>query len=167
MLQEDEGIFLNTNFLHAYFPAEEGFSTHPNIVFSPELIAPYSSAVFTKYIQPIIEDPEIPYILLKPDIPWQRESLDLLDKAFSLMQKYGTASDHYGPFPILPLTYAEAESPCYELEVQTLLGQIWKIIYGNRDAIPKIALKKATKSCKYGCRKCLRSFRKITPSKSL
>ncbi len=142
-LQEGDGIFLNANFLHAYYPAVDGFSTHPNFVFSPELIAPYVSTAFAKYIQPIMEDKEIPYILLKPDTPWQREVLALLDKTYSLLQKYGPASKHYGQFPMLPFDHADIESPCYELEVQTILGQIWKIICFNRDAIPKITVKKS------------------------
>ncbi len=142
-LQQGDGIFLNTNFLHAYYPAVDGFSAHPNFVFSPELIAPYVSTAFAKCIQPIMEDKEVPYILLKPDTPWQREVLALLDKTCSLLQKYGLASKHYGQFPMLPFDHADIESPCYELEVQTILGQIWKIICFNRDAIPKITVKKS------------------------
>ncbi len=160
VLQEGEGIFLNANFLHAYYPATKGCSTHPNFVFSPELIAPYGSTTFAKYIQPITEDKEIPYILLKPDTPWQREVLNLLDRACSLLQKYCLASEHYGQFPMLSFVHAGIESPCYELEVQTLLGQIWKIIYANRDAIPKIAVKKSNQILQVRMQKMLAFIQK-------
>ncbi len=142
-LQDGDGIFLNANFLHAYAPGMVGESTHPNIVFSPALIAPFGSTVFAKYIQPIIEDPEIPYILLNRNTPWQAEVLALLDLAFSLLQKYGSASQHYGQFPILPFDHAGLESACYELDIQLLLGQIWQIIFQNRENIPRIAVKKS------------------------
>ena len=160
VLQEGDGIFLNANFLHAYYPAVEGCSTHPNFVFSPELIAPYGSSAFAKYIQPIIEDKEIPYILLKPGTPWQKEVLDLVDKACSLLQKYCRASEHYGQFPMLPFDHANIESPCYELEIQTLLGQIWKTIYANRDAIPKIAVKKSNQILQVRMQKMLAFIQK-------
>ncbi len=143
LLQEGEGIFVNANFLHAYFPGTEGTSTHPNIVFSPSLIAPFGSTSFTNYIQPVMENPEIPYVVLNRKIDWQADILDLVDHIFSLMQRYSPPSVHYGQFPMLPFAHADIESSCYELEVQTLLGNIWKILYANWDSIPKIAVKKS------------------------
>ena len=160
LLQEGEGIFVNANFLHAYFPGTEGTSTHPNIVFSPSLIAPFGSTSFANYIQPVMENPEIPYVVLNRKIDWQSDILNLLDHIFSLMQRYSPPSEHYGQFPLLPFSHTEQESPCYELEVQILLGHIWKILYANRDSFPKIAVNKSKQTMQVRIQKMIAFIQK-------
>ncbi len=141
-LADGEGVFINSNILHSYAPAENGISTHPNIVFSTEVIAPYNSTIYKKYILPIFGNKEIPYIILNRNIIWQKEILDLLDKVFSLFQKYGKASDFYGQFPQLNFDHAHCTSSCYELEIHLLLVQIWKKIYDNRNLFSTKGFKK-------------------------
>ncbi len=146
MLQEGEGIFVNSNVLHAYYSAQTGCSTHPNIVFSSELLAPFNSIIQRKYVTTISNNTEIPYILLKKEIGWQLKCLELLDELFSLLQKYSKASAHYGQFPLLPFQNASITSTCYELDVHILLRQTWKIFYENIDDIPRIVHKKGNQS---------------------
>ncbi|WP_148409568.1 AraC family transcriptional regulator [Murimonas intestini] len=141
-LGEGDGLFINSNVLHSFSPIDSGKSACPNIVFSHELLAPYGSIIYQKYMQDILKDEEIPYILLHPDCPWHKSILSLLDKTFSLLQKYSPPSDFYGQFPYIGFQNADVQSQCYEMEVQALLNKIWQIIYLNRFDIPKSAVKK-------------------------
>lgn len=143
-VNEGDGLFINSNVLHSFSPKDSGRSTCPNIVFSHELLAPFGSIIYQKYMKDIIKDEEIPYILLKQDCPWQQHILSLLDKTFSLLQKYSPASDFYGQFPILPFYNSDIKSPCYEMEIQMLLNKIWQLIYTNRLDIPRINIKKSS-----------------------
>ena len=137
-----DGIFINANVFHSFAQQEIGKSVHPNVVFSHELLAPYGSIIYQKYFADILHDEEIPYILLKKECGWQNEILELLDKVFSLLQRYSPASDFYGEFPQLPFQYAKMQSPCYEMDVVMLLSAIWKKIYGNRLKVQRFPLEK-------------------------
>ena len=137
-----DGIFINANVFHSFEQQESGKSAHPNVVFSHELLAPYGSIIYQKYFADILCDEEIPYILLKKECGWQNEILELLDKVFSLLQRYSQASDFYGEFPQLPFQYANIQSLCYEMDVVMLLSAVWKKIYENLPKVQRFPIEK-------------------------
>ena len=55
-LGEGDGLFINSNVLHSFSPIDSGKSACPNIVFSHELLAPYGSIIYQKYMQDILKD---------------------------------------------------------------------------------------------------------------
>lgn len=138
-VDEGNGIFINSNVLHSFRQIGECECKCPNIVFSHTLITAPDSRAYITYVQPIMTDSELPYLVFCQNCPWHKEILDLLDRVFSLLQKYGPCSDFYGEFPMLPFENEGVESSCFELEIQCLLNKIWQIIYTNRNHIPRVS----------------------------
>lgn len=139
-LEPGFGILINSNTVHSMRQPQGGPGCHcPNIVFSEELIAPVSSLVYQSYVKPLTGNAELPYILLRPDTPWQGEILSLLDRIFSLMQRYRPAKNR----PLLPFVHAGISSPCHELAVQTALGEIWQLLYRHLAELPHTPATKA------------------------
>ena len=83
-LKEGCGIFVNSGILHRYTAAESCLI--PNIVFSPALLAPKQSTVFEKYVSPVIKS-LVPYQVFSPQVPWQRQLLENLNKIFDLQER--------------------------------------------------------------------------------
>lgn len=132
-LEEGFGIFVNANVLHSFQPVSEDQKCQcSNILFSAEFIAPSGSLIHHKYVQPVLMNFQLSYIILSPYQSWQKEILSHLDCIFSLMQKYGPYSI-YGEFPILEYEHSNITSPCYELAVQNKLNQIWQLLFSIKE----------------------------------
>ena len=82
-LHQGRGIFINSGILHRYETTANTFT--PNIVFSPILLAPENSLIFTKYISPVI-NASVPYQTFSPDILWQNHILQILTQIFTLQE---------------------------------------------------------------------------------
>ncbi|MFC3803693.1 helix-turn-helix domain-containing protein [Cohnella sp. GCM10012308] len=137
-LNPGDGIFINANALHAFeqFDAADPCQC-PNIVFSTELIAPYTSVLYQKYIGPIIVNRGLPHIILRADIPWQKTILDQLSRIFALLHEYGQKSP-YGPFPALSYDAWNVGGTCFEMQVQLHLNQIWQLMFSHLAEIPTV-----------------------------
>jgi hypothetical protein len=85
ILKEGDGIFINFNILHSFTQIDTNKSIGPNIVFSHTLISEPSSKIYHTYIQLIMTDNEIPYLILHQECIWHKEILDALNTAFSLL----------------------------------------------------------------------------------
>ncbi|MDO4276184.1 MAG: AraC family transcriptional regulator [Eubacteriales bacterium] len=142
-LEAGNGVFINSNVLHSFKQTGEYECKCPNIVFSHELLAASYSKIYHTYIQPITTDDQLPYFVLHQDCSWHEDILFLLDKVFSLLQKYGSFSSFYGEFPMLPFKNSDIVCPCFEMETQCILNKIWQILYANKDSIPKIPAQKS------------------------
>lgn len=86
-VKETDGTFINSNVLHSFRQIEECECKCPNIVFSHTLITAPDTRAYRSYVQPIMTDKELPYLILHQNCPWHKEILDLLDKVFSLLAK--------------------------------------------------------------------------------
>lgn len=106
VLQEGDGIFINARILHRF--EADGQAVIPNMVFSPSLLSGEESLIYRKYIQPVLCSP-VECLLLSPSVPWQKETLDLLQAVFGMQQ---------------------ADAPC-ELDTVRLLLKIWGMIYAH------------------------------------
>lgn len=140
VLKEGSGIFINSNVLHAF----QQCSIHdncqcPNIVFSSELIAPMHSLIYQAYIQPILNNQNLPFIILDFTYSWQKEILNHLDIVFSLLQRYGEIPAYYGQFPILSYHHQHIESACFALDVVNHMNRIWQILFTHLLDIPNIS----------------------------
>ena len=83
-----EGIFINTGVLHAYEHRQKGVCRMPNVLFQPAFLYGMEGSVFQKkYIMPLMEAVEVSYVILRPDVPWQKHVLELIRYSHELCVK--------------------------------------------------------------------------------
>ncbi len=109
VLKAGEGYFLNSGILHsARLITDKGWQ-HA-MVFDPHVIASENDIVWNHYVSPISSNNDFSYLKLSPDIPWQKEILDLSERTWN-----------NGAY----------ESEDYPLTVRSSLGRIMSLIIGN------------------------------------
>lgn len=110
VLSEGNGVFISSNTLHQMKPIISG-SIVINITFNHSLIGGnHLSLIENKYINPIINNSNLPFILLDNNIKWNQ---DILVNLFQVYKSY-----EKGDFG-------------YELEIKNLLSKIWLILARN------------------------------------
>ena len=83
ILHEGEGCFIHTNVLHMIRPEKDPDSTYICINAAPQFIGGgENSVLFQKYILPAINTPEFHGIILRPDIPHQKEILHHIEEIY-------------------------------------------------------------------------------------
>lgn len=112
LLHESEAIFVNCNVLHKLKRGQKNVPCRINsLLFMPELVSGFpQSIVQQRYIAPLIRCSTLAEVLLKPDVPWQREAIRHFQDAFAAF-----VSDRYG----------------YEILVQTKLMQMLLVLLEN------------------------------------
>lgn len=106
ILNEGEGIFVNTNAMHMMRPARNRpDSILESFVFSASLLEnDPTSSIFQKYISPLIHCKQISAIFLPQDLPWQQHVLNCFHQLYAL---------------------DEINSDGHELRVRILLCDAW------------------------------------------
>jgi AraC-like DNA-binding protein len=105
ILSPGEGIMVNSNVLHQIKPYNNNNCRMFSIDLDLSLIGgTEQSLIEKKYLTPIIENSNLKFISLKPDIPWQKSILVNLKKVFTL--------SHEKPYG-------------YELEMKNYLSIAW------------------------------------------
>ena len=122
-LHSGEGVLINAGVMHSLACGEDCSCAYA--MFPDELIAPAGSDVSLKYVKPFVMNSELAYVLLTEQEEWQQRLLQLSGRLFVLLHGYSGAQ--------LPVALAdsEASSPCYELDIQQLLSEIWRELYVN------------------------------------
>lgn len=116
------GIFINSQVIHRFEAAESVII--PNIVFSPSLLAPETSLIYRKYIQPVL-DSAAECVMFSAEEPGQKELLDTLVSVFIVQ---------------------EEENGC-EIKTVELLLKLWRMLFEKVDAAEKTsALRAAEKT---------------------
>lgn len=111
LLRAGEGIFINSGVIHCFESSDGGLM--PNILFSPEFIAPEKSRIYEKFVEPFLASNNS-HLVIHPDHPWQKELLSALDHIYSLCRKQPDA---------------------WELNVHSLLSSAWSSLYLHRGEI--------------------------------
>lgn len=88
----------------------------PNIVFSGAVVAPETSGIYRKYIQPVASCDTLPFILFDKKRDWHHEVNQSIQKIYRLMHEQGR---------------------CYEMAVQRELSSIFEYIFLNLDELPR------------------------------
>ena len=110
VLRAGEGYFTNSGILHS--ASLESAAGHQHaLVFSASLISRNGDLIWNSYIEPVLANPRIPYILLKPAVPWQKEILTLAESAW---------------------VFGAYEKKDYPLRVRGSLSQVFALITGHR-----------------------------------
>lgn len=110
-LHAGEGYFANSGILHSEELLSESGHQHC-MVFSPALISPARDLIFQSYLGPILDNPGIPCLFLKPAVSWQNSVLSAAEEAWE---------------------YGAADQPDYPLIVRSDLTRIFSIILHHMD----------------------------------
>ena len=117
LLEPGDSILVNQNILHGIRQVSGGAPDPlPIVVFSGTLVAPENSAIFQKYIRPILSCSALPFVVFR------RED----GRRAGVRQQIGAAYDALRQRP-----------DCYELTVQRSLCGVLETVYRNLDALPK------------------------------
>ena len=119
-IHEDEGIIINSNVLHCMNPGGVSsglvysFNIHPYAICSEKDLYLYN-----KYVTALLSAPDFTYLVLKKEVPWQAQILNLLTDSFF-------AADH--------AIFA------YELILKRNILDVWTILLQNyQDIVQKEA----------------------------
>ena len=121
VLTEGEGCFINHIVLHTgQVVADEACVLH-SLLFLPSLISGSVESVFNqRYVKPLIEAHQLPFIVLEPCVSWQREALDLLEEAYFIYE-----ANEFG----------------FEWVVRDALSKIWHLIVKNKQELLELPSK--------------------------
>ena len=118
ILEAGDSIFVNGNMLHGIKQlAGDVPDPMPNIVFSSTLIAPETSAIYQKYILPIVQCDSLPFIVFRHSDPAQSEINCLIKDVYKQMDE---------------------TKACFELAVQRNINRIFEFISCNFNQLPKM-----------------------------
>ncbi len=85
-LRPGDGIFINSQVLHAVEPPEVDGAMLHSAVFHPRLVGGNQETVFWEtLVQPLLTDSALRYLVLKPEVPWQAQILDHFHAAWNAM----------------------------------------------------------------------------------
>lgn len=116
-LEAGDSIFVNGNRLHGVRQLSgENPDPMPNIVFSGTVVAPETSTIYQKYIQPVIQCDLLPFIVFRHDNNPYEEVHQLIQDTYCAMRE---------------------KRDCYELRVQRNISRIFEYIFQNFEAWPK------------------------------
>lgn len=114
-LEAGQGIWVNARQLHYGFSPEHRECIFTCVMLHPMLLCA-SQQIDRDFIMPIITDESLPYILLDSHIPWQQQTLDLIQCVYDIR-----------------------ESPYAPLHIQSLFYRIWILISENATTVRKKA----------------------------
>jgi len=117
LLKPGDSIFVNQNMLHSIRQISgDAPDPMPNIVFSGTVVAPESSAIYQKYIQPILSCEALPYVVFRHD-----------------------DEQHSAIGPLLDAIYQAMHTPtdCHEMIVQRHISRFFEHLFHHFDALPK------------------------------
>ena len=117
ILKAGDSIFVNGNMLHGIKQLSGDVpDPMPNIVFSGTLIAPETSAIYQKYILPIVQCDSLPFVVFRHSDPSNREINCTIKEIYRQMNE---------------------KKAGYELAVQRNINRIFEFISCNFAELPK------------------------------
>lgn len=117
ILEPGDSIFVNQNMLHGIRQLSGEEPDHlPVVLFSGTVVAPENSAIYQKYIQPILACNSLPFVVFRNGSSLWKEVCERILATYSALQK---------------------RSDCYELEVQRNICYIVETIFRNLDHLPR------------------------------
>lgn len=83
ILHEGEGFFINSGIIHSCMDVPDVGCRFHSVVFYPGLVGGAPESVFQQtYVQPLLDNPGLDFLVFRPDIPWQRLALDAIETAW-------------------------------------------------------------------------------------
>lgn len=82
-LHAGEGFFIHSGVLHGCWDTESSGCRFHSLVFHPRLVGGSLDSVFhQQFVQPLLDHGQPEMILLKSDIPWQKQALEAIEGAW-------------------------------------------------------------------------------------
>lgn len=110
-LKTGEGYFSNSGILHSESLLTQSGHQHA-LVFSPKIISQCEDLIWKKYVDPVLLSSQIPFLILKNFVPWQKDMIYLAEKAWE-----------YGAY----------DKKDYPLVVRASLGSVFSIIIDHME----------------------------------
>ena len=117
LLYPGDSILINGNVIHG-FRQVSGVEpcSMPNVVFASSVVAAGENAVYQKYIAPIRNATDLPYIVFRNGNAWQNEVNHLISQVYQHMR---------------------LRDKCYEMAVQRCLSSVFEFVYVYLRELPK------------------------------
>ncbi len=116
-LEPGDSIFVGGNMLHGIRQLSgDAPDPMPNIVFFGSLIAPEASTIYERYIQPIIDDQALPYVVFRRNRSEHAPINALIQDIYRLLRE---------------------QPRCYEMAVQRHLSSIFECLTLHFDDLPR------------------------------
>ena len=113
LLEAGDGYIANSAVLHAAELRSAAGHQHA-MVFNPVVISAPGSLAWKAYLEPLLGDPQLPFVRLSASVPWQKEILDCSEKAWDL-----------GAY----------DKDDYSIQVPYLLGRVFADLIGHADLV--------------------------------
>ena len=98
IISEGEGIFCNSNALHAGYMIDDQDCNYISVTFHPKFIYGYENSILqTKYVDFITSNEFWSSLVLKPEIPWQNEIIEYIKEIYTLPARFNLL-----PMPSFP-----------------------------------------------------------------
>lgn len=117
ILEPGDSIFINQNILHGIRQVSGGKPDPlPIILFSGTVVAPENSAIYQKYILPILACNSLPFVVFRHENNLWEDVRQQIHAAYRAIRE---------------------KQECYELMVQRNICCVWEAIFRNFDSLPK------------------------------
>lgn len=104
LVKEGDGLFINSEVLHAGFLADTPHCRYHSFVFHPALIGGgFDSVFWNRYLHPLMDNKSLEGFYISKDVPWQKEILEAVEHAWQCFA---------------------AEAPGYEFTVREALSKL-------------------------------------------
>ena len=176
-LKTGDGYFSNSGILHTETLTTPTGHQHA-LVFSPRIISQREDLIWKAYLSPVLGNPQIPFLLLKAAVPWQKEILRLAETAWN--QGAYEAKDY--PLVVrscLSMAFSHIVDHLEDMEKETPYTSAFQrdelrikkiLIYIERNFGTNITLEELANSANISTSTCLRLFTTVlgtTPIKYL
>lgn len=176
-LKTGDRYFSNSGILHTETLTTPTGHQHA-LVFSPRIISQREDLIWKAYLSPVLRNPQIPFLLLKAAVPWQKEILRLAETAWN--QGAYEAKDY--PLAVrssLSMAFSHIVDHLKDMENETPYTSAFQrdelrikkiLIYIERNYGTNITLEELANSANISTSTCLRLFSTVlgtTPIKYL
>ena len=173
-LAPGESAFINSNRLHIIRSVDsKPDDVSISILFLPEFIAASDTAIYTKYVRPVIDSPDIAFIHFTDDIEWHRSVNNCVFQAINAQAEHIPGCElevrnciSAAWLTIVKNIYSLPRSQTLESEAatQTRIKRMVSFIYGNYAKNITLAEIAASASVsKSECNRCFRKYFGVTP----
>ncbi len=115
IVNQGEGIFINSNIMHMSSPLLEQNTKMCSVLFEPTMLSGSNQVVIeNKYVRPIVRCAQLKYLFLSLDVDWQLKILIYLRRILDSEE-----DKVYG----------------YELEIRNYLGELWLLLARNSEKL--------------------------------
>ncbi len=164
LLEEGDGVFINTNTLHSVQLLNGGVCRLHSLVFSAELLAGVPGTVFEqRYLRPVLCSP-VRAFSLRQNIAWQQQAVSAIEGAYRAFasESFGWELSVRGELSRLWLLAAEHAAPSgaapEENSDTRRLKEMLRCLHENYDR--PLSLEEIAAAANVGKRECLRCFQR-------